>query len=146
MHNMGSEKEEIMFYDEAELEDHVNPNKKGLVNCGGDGCKVYFHPMCALLYTKLLPEAKNSLDKKGRSKPSKSAEEDDEKLTRRFTFDILNVKQPNEETGEINEFTAPVAFCPWHNPERSIDMQGLPPKGSKMMKNVAKNMHFPYQS
>ena len=104
-----------------------------LIKCASARCQVYFHPMCALLSSKL---------SKGRSKEKISSQEDaplqaaksgDLELCSQYSLTFLRCKGEEgargEDPGETYSQTIPVGLCGIHNPRREPTFYGLYPGG-----------------
>ena len=131
----------------------------GLVKCAAKGCCATFHPMCALLATRMLPRpattpkstedsTPNSPKSAKKSRKTKSSETagaagkknakkiDD--IEERRTRDIHLCKQYTLTLAEVNHDSGagpnvativPVAFCGLHNPKREAELIGCLPGG-----------------
>eukprot|EP00956_Cyclotella_meneghiniana_P009130 scaffold12518_cov75-Cyclotella_meneghiniana.AAC.3 len=107
----------------------------GLTKCAAPGCYIAFHPMCALLASKVDMSDQNlavssrktrlSIEQIDEEKKSEDEKEDDttiradEKLCKEYTLQLVTL--PNSEK------TIPVAFCGLHNPGRGVSCYGRLP-------------------
>jgi hypothetical protein len=109
-------------------------NKCPTVKCAADGCLVRFHPMCALIATKL--------SEKHYKEPVASATDDLERvkerdfyLARLYSLVVLRCTRLERVSGRGGETTEkgsilPVAFCGLHNPNREPTFCGCYPCGA----------------
>jgi len=144
LHNEGHEKEEAMINFSSAQGD---PEESlGLIKCAAANCTITFHPMCALLSTKLSPE---SLKRSSGAKKS-SSDTDDALLCQRYSLDLIEVNRQEEGDTighhvENKAYVVPVGFCGFHNSERAEDMYGLLSKDCEQTKMISSLMHIPYQ-
>lgn len=108
-------------------------NCMGLTKCAAPGCYVAFHPMCALVASKMgtIDDQCSASNRKTRlsieQEEKKSEDEDDEdvaadkKLCNEYTLQLVKLTHLEE--------TIPVAFCGLHNPGREIAFYGKLPGG-----------------
>mmetsp|Transcript_32195 Transcript_32195/g.69483 ORF Transcript_32195/g.69483 Transcript_32195/m.69483 type:complete len:954 (+) Transcript_32195:30-2891(+) len=117
----------------------------GLTKCAARGCHVAFHPMCAMLASKVGMdedggEAKSVRTRKTRRTDQVSEEkkldangnvEADKKLCREYTLQLVQLTRTESSPDEEEDKTAiiPVAFCGIHNPRREDSFFGCPPGG-----------------
>ena len=117
-------------------------NNMGLTKCASRGCLVSFHPMCALLASKVLSskvdinnetnEAKTVRSRKSRrTEITEEIESDvkekiaaDQKLCMEYTLQLMRLTSTNGAA------VIPVAFCGIHNPRRDESMFGRLPGGA----------------
>ncbi len=110
-----------------------------LVKCAASRCQVYFHPMCALLSSKL-----NGVSNEGKAATSdiktneidyqaESPQEADRRLCSCFTLTALDCEVTTSynrvEAGTREVVQVPIAFCGIHNPKREASFRGLYPGG-----------------
>lgn len=131
---------------DEEMTDNNNKYRNSsLVKCAAKGCMVVFHPMCALLVSKLRVENSNldSLkaedDDKFKDLSLKETEElkklcqNDLKLCQQYSLDIVELKRYEGAFGSIRgqkkTCLIPVAFCGYHNSNRDPSLYGCPPAG-----------------
>ena len=139
-----------------------NQQIKGLIKCAATGCHVMFHPMCAVLATKL--RIKGSSIEKVSSPPlstnMRQATKDgyailkDIDLCKDFTLELLELKhekireaskggerdtlfiargdESSNHDKEMEYSIVPVGFCGIHNPKRHETFYGCTP-GAKVM-------------
>lgn len=106
-------------------------NCMGLTKCAAPGCYVAFHPMCAVVASKMgisdeqgsVPSRKTRLS----IEEEKKSEDDDEdvaadkKLCNEYTLQLVKMSHA--------EKAIPVAFCGLHNPGRDSSFYGRLPGG-----------------
>jgi len=145
IHNEFDEKEEALI---APSSSHSSSAESmGLIKCAATNCTITFHPMCALLSTKLAPE---HLESQRRKVKKSSPDVDDTLLCQRYSLDLVEVSRQEGGDGigghaEDKTFIVPVGFCGLHNSERAEDMYGLLPKDSEQTKMISDLMYIPYQ-
>lgn len=112
----------------------------GLVTCAARGCHVSFHPMCALLSTKVGMEDKASKPKSSRTRKTRHSGqgetqseeaakiEADKQLCKKYVLQMVQVTT-NGDGDEQRKCIAPVAFCGLHNPGRAAGFFGRLPGG-----------------
>eukprot|EP00986_Skeletonema_menzelii_P017135 scaffold17710_cov153-Skeletonema_menzelii.AAC.7 len=107
---------------------------KGLTRCAARGCFVSFHPMCALLASKI--GGNNQAGKKRRnSRHNTEQNEQDTKLCNEYTLQLVQLSRPaaadgNNASGEDSDCNVvPIAFCGLHNPRRDPSYFGCLPGG-----------------
>lgn len=123
----------------------------GFVKCAANGCHVHFHPMCALVVTKILEQdhyaqkkaingssrlRQSPLKQKSQAKddPLERLKRDDAYLSSLYTFEMIEC---NQIAGDTNASTVlPVAFCGIHNPNRESTLYGCYPGGLHMEKAI----------
>lgn len=96
-----------------------------VVQCVGVGCKVSFHPMCALLASQAA-----SLNQKSDA-ATETAAERDAFLCTQYSLSMIDACV-SQQTGSIpvaSNRLLPVGFCGHHNPNRQADFSGLYPGG-----------------
>ena len=148
-HDDGREKDEAIkpsTSDKGMADNYDNKDRNSsLVKCAAKGCMVVFHPMCALLVSKLRAESSNldSLkivdDDKFKDLSLRETEElkklcqNDLKLCQQYSLDIVELKRYEGTFGSIRgkmkSCLIPVAFCGLHNPNRDKSLFGCPPTG-----------------
>mmetsp|Transcript_36357 Transcript_36357/g.74117 ORF Transcript_36357/g.74117 Transcript_36357/m.74117 type:complete len:864 (-) Transcript_36357:1037-3628(-) len=108
----------------------------GLTRCAARGCFVSFHPMCALLTSKMETSQDNHAGKKRRkSRHNNELDEEDTKLCNEYTLQLVQLSRPGATDGNNTkgEDTAcnvvPIAFCGLHNPRRDASYFGCLPGG-----------------
>ena len=109
-------------------------NCMGLTKCAAQGCYVAFHPMCALIASKITTsERESSVTPSGKHQLSleqdeKKSEEEcgvnadvvaDNRLCNQYTLQLVQLPQTKE--------VIPVAFCGLHNGKRSSSFFGYLP-------------------
>ena len=114
--------------------DKNNEFASGLAICAAKGCYIKFHPMCAVLSTKVL--ALGTLSKKG-SRNIVDEKIADEIHCKEYTFALAAVSDNEEQiaskpSGE-GPSIVPIAFCGLHNPARGEEYYGCLP-GGKMIR------------
>jgi hypothetical protein len=112
--------------------------------CAANGCHIRFHPMCALLVSKLAEEEESLLPSKsepGSPQPRLERDKsDDIRHTNKFTLTFAQVSyNPYTEyttdgigklkSREKSSTLVPLAFCGIHNPERDPSLYGSYPAG-----------------
>lgn len=136
-----------------------NQNKKyqGLIKCAAIGCNVTFHPMCAVLVTKLKTEDSNIQQVSATYEQMKK----DSEYCKEYSLELLEVQHKklrqkckerekdnlfmvrgngsNNHNKEMETSIIPVGFCGIHNPKRRKDCYGCTP-------GISKRMRIPYQS
>jgi len=90
----------------------------GLVRCAAKGCFVTFHPMCAVLSSKLRQD--NNYVENGKT----HRKEKDKYLSKSYTLTLISVRRQNESSNVNSESVVPVAFCGLHNPLREEEFYG----------------------
>jgi hypothetical protein len=145
IHNKGKDDEEVLQLPKSTSE-QKSLAAIGLMKCAATGCGLYFHPMCALLYSKLSNEYCNYLRKAGPRGHYKSA------ACENYTLDFISVSRNEGATiygrnGEHRKETyiLPVVFCGLHDHLRDRDMYGLPSSYSEEFQIISKLMNIPYQ-
>jgi len=119
------------------------PFNAGLTRCAARGCFVAFHPMCALLATKVGDKggkAKSVRTRKTRhteqATEEKKSDEEDEKLCKEYTLQLVQLTRTEGPMGGAAEEDTttttilPVAFCGIHNPSRADSCFGCLPGGA----------------
>ena len=116
----------------------------GLTKCAARGCHVVFHPMCALLASKVDKDGKadkaKAVRRKTRVTEEKKTDVDDEKieadkkLCKEYTMQLIQLTRnepANSSSDQGNKKTViiPVAFCGIHNPQRDDSLYGCLPGG-----------------
>ena len=125
IHNLGREKEEIIdhcprsFHQDRGVSSVVSSDLvPGLVRCAARGCFVTFHPMCAVLSSKLRQDNSHTENVKS------SRKEKDIDLSKIYTLTLVNVQRQNERTNISSGTVVPLAFCGLHNPLRDEELYG----------------------
>ena len=110
----------------------------GLVTCAARGCHVRFHPMCALLSSKVGMEDKASKPKSSRTRKTRHSDqgekqseeaariEEDKQFCKKYVLQMVHVTTNGDEQRKC---IAPVAFCGLHNPNRAGEFFGRLPGG-----------------
>jgi hypothetical protein len=107
----------------------------GLTRCAAR-CFVAFHPMCALLASKMGTNEANQTNKKRRnSRHNNEQNEEDMKLCNEYTLQLVQLSRlevtigsnTNGEDADCN--VVPIAFCGLHNPRRDASYFGCLPGG-----------------
>ena len=119
----------------------------GLTKCAARGCYVAFHPMCALISSRInfgdqgnsasTSERQNSTEQAIEEKKSDEDDEHitaDKKLCNKYTLQLVKLTQTEGTCSQTNSQAAkstiiPVAFCGLHNPNRESAFYGRPPGG-----------------
>jgi hypothetical protein len=123
------------------------PCNDGLTRCAARGCLIAFHPMCALLASKVLASKVGMNDevskvKSVRARKTRRTEhiEDavksndkekiaaDQKLSLEYTLQLVQLIRA-EGGGKVDNTVIPVAFCGIHNPLRDNSFYGCLPCG-----------------
>jgi hypothetical protein len=118
----------------------------GLVKCAAARCQIHFHPMCALLASKLSitqPERRTTrgavtgiASTDNGVSPLETTKMKDSLLCNEFTLTALKYKATKgaygKNPGEKQLGLIPVAFCGIHNPKREQRFYGMYPKGLHM--------------
>ena len=108
---------------------------RGLTRCAARGCLVSFHPMCAVLSSKMARNQTDQAFKRRRtSRRSNEADEKDAKLCNEYTFQLVQLSKSKaaiceNASGEDSSDILPVAFCGLHNPCRDATYFGCLPGG-----------------
>lgn len=118
-----------------------------LTKCAANGCFVRFHPMCALLVSKLDEEqeclSSSTTGKEPASPQSRLAHHDnksDIRLTNKYTLTMAQISYKaytdytkngigKLKSREQNTSLVPLAFCGIHNPNRDPSLYGCYPAG-----------------
>jgi len=130
----------------------MNDNKQisrndGLTRCAARGCLIAFHPMCALLASKVFASKVGTNDETTKAKSMrarktrrtdhiggevKSDDKEkiaaDQKLSFEYTLQLMQLIRA-EEVGKVDNTVIPVAFCGIHNPLRDDSWYGCLPCG-----------------
>jgi hypothetical protein len=119
IHNIGREKEEILnhrspsFTQENGISSAVyNDLVPGLVRCAAKNCCITFHPMCAILSTKLRCDSNHAESSKNNRR------EEEKSLSKIYSLTLANVMRIDGRTGATVSTIVPLAFCGIHNPNR----------------------------
>ncbi|KAL7536725.1 hypothetical protein ACHAXR_011212 [Thalassiosira sp. AJA248-18] len=117
----------------------------GLTRCAARGCFVAFHPMCALLASKVGMDDSAGKAKSVRTRKTRHTEqageekksddnhniEADKKLCKEYTLQLVQLTRTEgavDSAGEDDKSTIiPVAFCGIHNPQREDSFFGCLP-------------------
>ena len=120
----------------------------GLTRCAARGCFVAFHPMCALLASKVGIDEDAGNAKSARTRKTRHTEqaaEDkqsdvndnidaDKKLCNEYTLKLVQLNRTETKAGTSEENTkasiVPIAFCGIHNPQREDAFFGCLPGGT----------------
>ena len=101
----------------------------GVTKCAGNRCSIYFHPMCAILVSKMAtksvhpPEKVLSMDLPNRK-------QQDIYLSTQATLKFMHCNLGKSST------VIPVAFCGYHNPLREPTFYGCYPAGQWIGESV----------
>ena len=98
---------------------------KELVRCVASGCLVKFHPMCALLASKMAASETRQVD--ASSDVLERMNGVDSQLCKEYTLTMMKC-QVGESENRITK-VLPVAFCGFHNPTRDTSLFGCYPCG-----------------
>jgi hypothetical protein len=96
-----------------------------LIRCAASGCRVLFHPMCALLASKIATSEAQGEMPSGKLERLKIL---DSQLCKQYTLTMMKcttVSPCGDEESEVR----PVAFCGLHNPIRETSLFGCYPCG-----------------
>lgn len=94
----------------------------GVTKCAGNRCSIHFHPMCAILFSKMStksvhpPEKEHNIDLPNRK-------QQDIYLSTQATLKFMHCNRGKSST------VIPVAFCGYHNPLREPTFYGCYPAG-----------------
>lgn len=103
----------------------------GLIKCAARGCLVRFHPMCALLATKLEQETTSYPEQV--SSDLESCKARDAQHCRQYNLSFVNCSRIEGSSGSMpgtaKSDLLPVGFCGLHNPKRERSFYGCPPGG-----------------
>ena len=121
-------------------------DRVALVKCAAANCQVIFHPMCALVLTKVLARTQAGQPSTTSQKTTdegfdlKVSMAEDLKLCSEFTMTILDCEASTPATGQAADETRtlklPICFCGIHNPKRDRTMYGLYPEGRFITKEI----------
>jgi PHD-zinc-finger like domain len=92
-----------------------------VVECAAEGCRVKFHPSCAVLAS-----AFGDLDN------TSGSPDDDIYLCTQYTLSMVDVTISSPRgsgSDDVESMKLPVAFCGYHNPRRIDMLHGLYPEG-----------------
>ena len=132
------------------VKDDKSKQFTGLTRCAARGCLVAFHPMCALLASKVgMDERSSSKAKSVRTRKTRHSDqlaeekksddtaniEADKKLCSKYTLQVVQLSKRENTIGGGDEDTddtviIPVAFCGIHNPLREDSFFGRLPGGA----------------
>jgi len=108
----------------------------GLTRCAARGCFVAFHPMCAVIASKMsVTEANQTVKKRSRmSRQNSELNEEDIKLCHEYTLQLVHLSMSESVGDNANEENTtskvvPIAFCGLHNPRRDASFFGCLPGG-----------------
>jgi hypothetical protein len=110
--------------------DKISSDQRGLlIKCSGSRCQVYFHPMCALLSSKVNEARSESGDPSPGQYHPFTAQGIDQRLCASFTLSAVNCEAA-AGTGEKDHtdrrlIQIPIGFCGIHNPKRVPTSRGL---------------------
>ena len=113
IHNEGTENEEVI--------QEINGKIPGLMRCAAVGCSVWFHPMCAVLSSKLTVNPQNQSPRKCQNEEIENALSLDRKLSKEFTLEKVKVSKKGKS------FVIPIGFCGLHNQKREASLYGYSP-------------------
>jgi hypothetical protein len=100
-----------------------------VVRCASENCDVRFHPMCAIIASKTAQIHKSRFERS-------NLHGDDAYLCTQYELSILQTSIPTDNDPVFGKTTfVPVAFCGYHNPQRSIDRFSLYP-GCSYLENA----------
>ena len=105
---------------------------KELIRCVASGCMVQFHPMCALLASKIATS--EAMENELPSDQLERINVLDSQLCKHYTLTIM--KCTVKETEEPITKVLPVAFCGFHNPGRETSLFGCYPCGGILGENM----------
>ena len=120
----------------------TNNNNMGLTKCASRGCLVSFHPMCALLASKVLASKVDINDETNEAKTVRARKSRRTEITEEIESDVkekiaADQKLCMEYTLQLMRLTStkgaaviPVAFCGIHNPRRDESLFGRLPGGT----------------
>lgn len=109
----------------------------GLTRCAAVGCQVVFHPMCAVLATRLRKEVSFV---RGLSFSLVKERIQDLNLSDQYTLSLSEIKFYTKDSFE-ESCIVPIAYCGLHNPKREESFYGCPPCGEGLNKFI----RIPYQ-
>lgn len=132
-------------------EEAVSRNNS-LVKCAASNCRVRFHPMCALLASKLqnhtAPPTKIDCEESEDRTDIQKKIFRDRAVTKDFTLKSMNyeggVLVGNKHDSVPNRI--PVCFCSFHHPSRDASLYGLYPGGNHLDQEVVLIPSLPRQS
>jgi len=119
----------------------------GITKCAARGCSVAFHPMCALLASKVGFDEKGDRSNSRKARKKRHADqavedktsddqeimEADKKLCKQYTLQLVQLTRKEPAAVSAREDKAiiiPVAFCGIHNPRRDAAFFGCLPGGA----------------
>jgi len=141
VHNEGENNEEILqIANEEEGADRV----PGLIKCAAACCNVSFHPMCALLASKLSQDYIDIIQN-----GKMTVKLDDGSLCQQYTLELMDVTRieggNGSKLGEEKTYIVPVGFCGLHNREREAEYYGCLPCSDPQTRILCDSMKIPYQ-
>ena len=113
IHNVGTENEEAI--------QEINGKIPGLMRCAAVGCSVWFHPMCAVLSSKLTVNTQNQSPRKCHNEEIDTALSLDRNLSKEFTLEKITVTKKGKSV------VIPIGFCGLHNQKREPSLYGYSP-------------------
>eukprot|EP00558_Chaetoceros_sp_UNC1202_P014011 CAMPEP_0197243746 /NCGR_PEP_ID=MMETSP1429-20130617/9095_1 /TAXON_ID=49237 /ORGANISM="Chaetoceros sp., Strain UNC1202" /LENGTH=230 /DNA_ID=CAMNT_0042704011 /DNA_START=72 /DNA_END=764 /DNA_ORIENTATION=+ len=147
VHNRGYESEETLQVDhDQDGADRV----PGLIKCAAANCDVTFHPMCAVLSTKLRSDVGSPESEAASSSNANNKDDDDQfkgqkkrdaDLCKQYSLDILDVRRTDGD-GNEETYSLPVVFCGLHNQNRDASFYGCLPCVEPRISGL---MRIPYQ-
>jgi hypothetical protein len=114
IHNEGTENEE-----KIEDADGMIP---GLIRCAAVGCSVWFHPMCAVLSSKLTMKSQSQPPKKGQNEEIEDALRTDRDLSKEYSLKTTEVRKQGKS------FAIHIGFCGLHHQNREASFYGCSPE------------------
>lgn len=119
--------------------DRIPSIRKSLVKCAAARCRVFFHPMCALLVSKLTWQSsrpRKSPQAGLQSSPRSPQILKDLDLASRFTLTVVDCEAVQKGPGKDRLLQIPVCFCCFHNPMREPSLYGIYPGGEHIDERV----------
>jgi len=125
----------------------------GLVKCAAQGCTIMFHPLCAILFSKIevsdpvVYQIRNNNTTKGSKKNCsvnfQKKKEEDHYWCNQYVLTLLQTKRTEGTLGNLKgkyiNCVLPVTFCGLHNPRRDKAFYGCPAGGG----SIASAMRVP---
>ena len=117
-----------------------------VLKCAASRCHVHFHPMCALVSTKLSESNTNSEvsfigeQKNVNNTLLELSKQVDRQLCSCYTLTALDIEvttgASGKDPGAERQFNLPIGFCGIHNPKREASFRGLYPGGKYLTPEV----------